>query len=374
MNVLTFVGVSIIAPPELVINTKFVSAGIRYWMGVFPLVCCEIQRLEQRARTIPDPGLRRVALKALKDERGNLEGATAYAAFTPRPYRAAVARATMTFQAAYDYADALSEQPDAGHDGNVCRLHQALAIALKPGACHLDYYAFHIQKDDGGYLDSLVDRCRSALCLLPSFSAVAASARRAATRIVTYQRLNNPGKNESYHPFARWAKGIVAPEADLRWWEAGASAGSSLAVFAVMSAAAGPRLSADYVTALECEYFPWIGSLHTLLESLIDEHEDAITGQHCLTARYTSREETANRLQRLAARADDHAKALCDGEHHMMILAAMVSFYLASPRAKSPHARLVAEQVLTTLGAHALPAMAVLGARHAVGRLLRRGS
>ncbi len=343
-------------------------------MGVFPFVCCEIRRWERRARTIPDPNLRKIALKALKDERGNLEGATAYAAFTPRPHRAAVARATMAFQAAYDYADALSEQPDGRNDGNVHRLHQALLIALKPGACHLDYYALHSQKDDGGYLNSLVDRCRSALCLLPSFPAVSAPAQRAAARIVTYQRLNNPGTGESYHAFARWANGIVTPEADLRWWETGASAGSSLAVFALMSAAAQPRLSPDHVVSLERAYFPWIGSLHTLLDSLIDEHEDAMTGQHRLTSRYTSQEEVANRLQKLAARADDHAKVLSDGEHHMMILAAMVSFYLASPHAKSPHARLVAERVLMTLGAHVLPAMFVLRARHTVGGLVRRGS
>jgi tetraprenyl-beta-curcumene synthase len=348
------------------------SAAARYWIGVFPFASCEIRRWERRARTIPDPKLRRIALRALKDERGNLEGATAYAAFTPRPHRAAVACAAMAFQAAYDYADALSEQPGGMDEGNVHRLHQALLVALEPGVCHLDYYALHDQGDDGGYLNSLVDRCRSALSLLPSFSVVSASARRAATRIVTYQQLNNPGPGGSYQRFARWANEIVTPGEDLRWWETGASAGSSLAVFALMSGAAQPSLSADQVVALDNAYFPWIGSLHTLLDSLIDEQEDAITGQHRLTAHYTSQEEVANRLQKLAARADDHAKALRDGEHHMMILAAMVSFYLASPRAESPHVRLVAEQVLTTLGDYALPAMLVLRARHTAGDLLER--
>jgi tetraprenyl-beta-curcumene synthase len=321
---------------------------------------------------IPDPSLRTLALRALRDERGNLEGAAAYAAFTPPLHRTGVACAAMAFQAAYDYADAISEQPDIGHAGNIHRLHQALLIALKPGVPHLDYYARHDRSDDGGYLNSLVDRCRAALRLLPSFPVVARHAQRAAARIVTYQCLNHPGPGDSYHAFARWATKEITPGTDLRWWEAGAAAGSSLAVFALMSAAAQPTLDAGHAVALESAYFPWIGSLHTLLDSLIDEPEDDITNQHSLTARYTSREETAGRLQTLAARATHHARELPDGEHHIMILAAMVSFYLAGPQAKDPHARLAAERVLTTLGDHAIPAMLVLRARHAASHLAQR--
>jgi tetraprenyl-beta-curcumene synthase len=359
---------SVIAPSQLGIDTKFLLAATRYWIGVFPLACCEIGRWERRARAIPDPDLRRVALKTLKSERGNLEGAAAYAAFTPRLHRAAVARAAMAFQATYDYADAISEQPDGGNDGNVHRLHQALVIALKPGARHPDYYARHTKTNDGGYLHYLVDRCRSALCPLPSFPIVAASVERAAARIVTYQRLNNPSPGGSFHAFSRWAVGITALGTDLRWWETGAAAGSSLAVFAFMSAAAQSALNVDHLAALENAYFPWIGSLHTLLDSLVDEEEDALTGQHRLTARYTSQQEAANRLRTLAVQASNHAKALSDGEHHMMILAAMVSFYLASPRANDSRVRLAADQVLTALGDHVLPAMLVLRARHWASR------
>jgi tetraprenyl-beta-curcumene synthase len=321
---------------------------------------------------IPDPNLRALALNALRDERGNLEGAAAYAAFAPRAHRATVVRAAMAFQAAYDYADALSEQAEGGHAGNVRRLHQALLIALRPGASHLNYYARHGRGDDGGYLNCLVDRCRAALRLLPSFPMIARSVQRAAVRIVTYQGLNHPGPGGSYHAFARWADRETAPGTDLRWWETGAAAGSSLTVFALMGAAAQQALEMDHIAALESAYFPWIGSLHTLLDSVVDEQEDDMTDQHCLTACYASREETATRLQTLAARATHHAKALPDGDNHIMMLAAMVSFYLATPRARDPHARLVAERVLSTLDDHATPAMLVLRARHAASDLARR--
>jgi tetraprenyl-beta-curcumene synthase len=366
------VRVSIFTSLQTVIDTTFVSAAARYWIGVYPFVCREIHHWERRARTIPDPNLRRLALKALRDERGNLEGAAAYAAFTTPLHRTGVARAAIAFQAAYDYADAISEQPDIGHTGNIIRLHRALQIALEPGVAHLNYYPRHGRSDDGGYLNSLVDRCRAAILLLPSFPVVARHARRAAARIVTYQCLNHPGPGGSHHAFARWASKQTTPGTDLRWWEAGAAAGSSLAVFALMSAAAHPTLPARHAAALESAYFPWIGALHTLLDSLIDEPEDRLTDQHSLTARYTSHEETAGRLQTLATRATHHARALPDAERHMMILASMVSFYLAHPQAKAPHANLAAESVLAMLEDYAIPAMLVLRARHAASHLARR--
>jgi tetraprenyl-beta-curcumene synthase len=352
-------------------HRAFLCAAARYWTGVFPFACREIRAWERAARIIPDANLRTIALQALREERGNLEGAAAYAAFSPRRHRFAVARAAMTFQAVYDFADAVSEQPGNEHASDIRPLHKALLVALAPGMSHPDYYA-HSQREDGGYLNRLVERCQAALRELPSLPIVANRMRRAATRILIYQFLNHQGTQSSYDSFARWAHAQAAPGSDLRWWETGAAAGSSLSVFALISAAADPSLDAEHAAALEHAYFPWIGSLHTLLDSLVDEYEDALTGQHCLTGRYASHAETAERLRSLAKRAKDHAQALPDAENHMMILAAMVSFYLAGRHARDPRVRLAAEGVLGALGDHALPAMLVLGSRHMLRNLGQR--
>jgi tetraprenyl-beta-curcumene synthase len=354
-------------------NRMFMATAVRYWIDVFPVACREIRDWERAARKIPDPLLRTLALKALREERGNLEGAAAYAAIAPRQYRTDVARAAIAFQAVYDYADALSEQPDSDRAG-IRRLHQALLVALKPGVSHLDYYEHQDRREDGGYLDRLVDKCRAAVSSLPSFHVVQLQAQRAASRIATYQYLNHQRLDGSNRAFACWARNETSPASGLRWWETGAAAGSSLSVFALISAAAQPKLQEAYVTALECTYFPWIGSLHTLLDSLIDEREDALTGQHCLTAHYGSHAEAADRLQALAAQASKQTQTLPDGKHHMMILAAMVSFYLASPRARDPHVKLAAKSILAIFEDRAAPAMFVLRARHTLRHLAKAGS
>lgn len=355
--------------PQGVRVPAFLLTAVCYWSGVFPFVCREVRHWEQRAGAIPDPSLRTLALQTLRSERGNLEGAAAYAAFAPRLHRASVARAAMAFQAAYDYADALSEQPNSRRAANTYRLHQTLPIALEPGASHLDYYAHNDRGDDGGYLNCLVDTCQAALCLLPALSLIACAAQRAVDRIVTYQRLNHRGPEDSYDAFAQWANQATKAETDLRWWETGAAAGSSLSVFALIGAAAHISLYADHVAALEDAYFPWIGSLHTLLDSLIDQQEDATTNQHSLAGHYLSQEEAADRLRTLAAQAVLHAGGLPDGDDHMMILAAMVSFYLATPQARTPQARLAAERVLATLGDCVVPAMLVLRVRYKTNRV-----
>jgi tetraprenyl-beta-curcumene synthase len=341
----------------------FVCAAVRYWTGVFPLACREIRECERAANIIPDAQLRKIALVALSQERGNLEGAAAFAAFAPRHHRLAVARAAIAFQALYDFADAVAEQPDSSDKSNTRMLHTALLVALDPGMAPLDYYA-HSQPKEGTYLVRLVERCRTALRQLPSLALVADQMQRAADRIRTYQCLNHQGPTDSYDGFARWAHSQAAPESNLWWWETGAAAGSSLAIFALIAAAAEPALRAGHADAVERAYFPWIGALHTLLDSLVDEDEDAITGQHCLTARYGSRTQAAERLQRLTVRAVEHAKALPNAEDHMMILAAMIGFYLANPQAQSVHVRSTADRVLEACGEHALPALLVLRSRH----------
>ena len=196
------------------------------------------------------------ARKLCSEERGNLEGAAAYAAITPRQHRADVARAVIAFQAVYDYADALSEQPDSDRAG-IRRLHQALLVALKPGTSHLDYYEHQNRREDGGYLDRLVDRCRSAVSFLPSFPVVALQIQQAASRIVTYQCLNH--RDDQATPIAHSHAGHArkrAHRSGLRWWETGAAAGSSLSVFALISAAARTTLHTTHVTALDVRIFP----------------------------------------------------------------------------------------------------------------------
>jgi tetraprenyl-beta-curcumene synthase len=314
--------------------------------------------------------LRRLALLTQRSQRGNLEGAAAFAVLAPRVHRARVVRAVVAFQATYDYVDTLAEQPSTDPIANGRQLHLALLTALNPETDHPDYYAHCSDGRDDGYIRSLIDACRGALRALPSYASVAEPALRAAGRMVTYQSFNHDTRGDPQRALARWASALTPPGSGLRWWETAAAAASSLSVFALIAAAAQPVLASGETLATEDAYFPWIGALHVLLDSLIDRAEDLHSGQHSLVDHYASDEEAAIRLGAIAARSVQGAATLPGGTQHALIVAAMTSFYLSAPCASTPGACLAAQQVGETMGALTTPTMVVFGARRAAGRLL----
>jgi tetraprenyl-beta-curcumene synthase len=364
----------VVAPTgsRIALASAFAGAASRYWLGVFPLLSRELRHWHEHAREIQDPVLRRHALLTQKSERGNLEGAAAFAVLAPRAHRACVLRAVVAFQATYDYIDTLAEQPCADPVANGHQLHLALLAALEPEGEHPDYYEHSAGGHDDGYMRKLVDRCRFALRALPSYASVADSALRCARRMVAYQALNHGESSETRGALARWATGLTPPDTGLRWWETAAAAASSLSVFALIAAAAQPTLESGQAAATESAYFPWIGALHILLDSLIDRGEDAATGQHCLVDHYVSSEEAAVRMSVIATRATRATEMLPQSAEHATILAAMTSFYLSSPTAAAPGASPAAEQVRRSMGAMAAPTMIVLRARRAVDGLAQR--
>jgi tetraprenyl-beta-curcumene synthase len=356
---------------RIALTGAFAGAARRYWLGVFPRVCGERRRREARAQQIPDALLQRVVLDALR-KWGNIEGATAFAAFVPPRRRAAAARAMASFQAAYNYLDMLTELPNTDPTVNGQLLHRALLVALDPEASHLNYYAHHHLQDDGGYLRDTVDECRAALAELPSYAIVAPAARRAAERIVAFQSCNTGEVQGDYLALERWARAATPAGTGLRWWETAASGGSSLGIYALIAAAAQPHVDPAEIAAIEGVYFPWIGALHSLLDNLVDVAEDYATGQRSLVGCYASSLDAATRMRMLAERSLQAAHELPGSRGHTLVLAAMASFYLSTPEAAVPAASPVARAVLDALGEPAQLSMFVFRSRLRLRRLVPR--
>lgn len=376
--------------PRAPATAAFAVAAGGYWTTVFPRVCGELGRWRAQALEIPDPRLRADAVRALA-KRGNMEGAAAFATFAPARRRAAVVRATVAFQSAYNYLDTLSEQPNARPTQNGARLHEALLAALEASSTVAprdmparasptiegfergeprDYYEHHdAGRGDGGYLASLIEACRDSLAELPSYRTVAPAAWRAAERVVGFQALAAGGAAGEGEAIERFGRNHTPAGVDLRWWETAASCGSSLGVHAMLAAAAAERVQAADVQALERAYFPWIGALHSMLDHLIDTSEDARMGQRNLIDCYGSPGHAAERMSVLAEHALACARALRPAHRHELIVAAMASFYLADPQAHTSDAAPVARPVLDVFGPLARPALAVFKTRRAAERV-----
>jgi tetraprenyl-beta-curcumene synthase len=317
-----------------------------------------------RAAAIPDPLLRQLALDAQREKRGNIEGAAAFAALAPRAWSTTTIRLLVAWQAAYDYADLVAEQPCLDRSANGRQLHLALLRALQLTPPDEDYYSHYDRNEDGNYLKDMIDSARTAFGNLPNNHLVASLAQQATRRIIVYQALN-----QDDHPaLARWAATEAPRTAELRWWETAAAGASSLPVLALLAAASDPTLTASDSKAIARAYFPWIGALHTLLDSLIDLQEDTAAGQTSLLAHYGSPWETAIRMQMLAHRALLATRDLPQGRRHALILASMASFYLTATDGRQT-TTLASQGVLDALHGTTRPSILVMRARRIASRI-----
>jgi tetraprenyl-beta-curcumene synthase len=353
----------------------FLDAARVYWLAVFPRVCRELARWRARAERIPDPALRSRALAALS-ERGNMEGAAAFATFVPAEARPAVISATVAFQAAYNHLDALSESWLGAGDAAARSRHAHEALLAALGGDTPNRSLSHPPADpgwrgacggDGGYLAELVAACQSALAQLPGWPVARAGALRAAARVVEFQTWQAGGDaptadgiDPAAAPLPRPAGAAgpgsepAPPLADAPgspyWWELAGAAGSSLGVHALIAASADPLLAPAYVHALDAAYFPAIGALHTVLDHLVDRDEDRAIGQRNLIDCYASPAAAERRLGALARDALTAARTLGPAPRHELIVCAMAGFYLAAPAARDPAARGAARAVARELG------------------------
>jgi tetraprenyl-beta-curcumene synthase len=355
------------------LRRAYARAAINYWMDVFPRIQDERRHWRCRAELIPDPVLRSLALNAQRVKQTNVEGSAAFAAFTPPEHLLAVVRAQVAFQSIYDYADTLAEQPNERPVANGRQLHQALSAALDPRASILDdYYANQQRRDDGGYLQEIVRVCNGTLETLPSYDAVAAAAGALGERIVCYQSLNLTEQQGGQGRLARWARLATPRGGDLRWWETAASAGSSLGVFALIAAAARPELASTEAGEIKDAYWPWIGALHSLLDSVVDEAEDAAAGQRSLLDRYSSPNEAAARLAFLARESMRSVRGLTNSHQHSIVVTGMVGSYLSSG-SHSQRGRLVSRAVLAEMDGLIRPTMLIFRCRE-IAKALAEGT
>jgi tetraprenyl-beta-curcumene synthase len=350
------------AAEQLALTRTFTVTVARYATVVLPQVRHELAHWRRRAEQIPNAQLRHNAQLALA-KRGNIEGAALFATLAPAAHRRETVRALVAFQSAYNYLDALSELPSDQPAANGEQLHQALLSALNPGAADVNFYALNPDRRDGGYLQSVIDACARALDSLPSFQALAPTARCAAARIVRFQALNLNEHQGGQHALRQWASEATPSSDSLAWWETAAAAGSSLSVHALIAAAADGELDSHDAGAIDRAYHPWAGALHSLLDSLVDRREDRLHAQRSLLEHYRSPTDTAIRLSALAERAGDSIGRLPNARTHRAILTAMCSYYLSAPECDTAEAQAVTGALTKTLGLPLRAAIVMFRAR-----------
>jgi len=339
-----------------------ISALAIYRREVVPRVRDELQGWEARAGVIPDPALREAALSALREKRPNAEATAVFAILAPRPRRAGALRAMTALQTTTDYLDTLGERPLEDPLASGLALHRALGEAMSPSALPSDWYDHYPHSEDGGYMAALVATCRQEFAALPASEAVRPVAWRAAVRCGEGQSYTHAAAGGKDGRLEAWAARQPGPQG-YSWWEVAAGASSSVAVHALIAAAAEPSTSAAEAELIDAAYFPPIGALTVLLDDLVDLEEDRATDQHNYMSCYPSSEVAAERLASVAERATAATGALRHRSRHAAILAGVAGYYLSAPAAGGEFAAPIRKAMLDTLGPTVRLVMATMRSR-----------
>jgi tetraprenyl-beta-curcumene synthase len=342
----------------------------RYWIGVAPLVRTQLRRFEQRARAIPDPRLRALALEKLRMERFNAETAAMLATLAPRAQRADVVEAIVAYELLYDYLDGLTEPPAPDPLRNGRQLLHSLIDAVTPDAvARDDYYRHSPHTDDGRYLQELVRAVQAALVRLPAAEAIGAAIRDAASRCAEAQVHVHAGAGSE--SLQAWAVDEAQGTA-LEWrvFLAGAAA-SVLTVHALIAAAADPQTTRAQAEAIDTAYLS-ISALGTMLDSLIDYERDAATGEQWFVGHYDSCELLARELAGVARRAAIDVRALPHAAHHVMLLVGAVTYFTSAPTPEQAATRALLEPLHRQLQPLTGPTLAYMRAWRAAKRMRQR--
>ncbi len=343
-----------------------IAALAAYHRTVLPQVHEELRRWERRTVRIPDIALRDAARLALKEKSSNVEATAVFAILAPRSQRSSALRAMIALQATVEYLDLLGEQLPDDPLADGLALHRALVEAVTPGAGYSDWYRLHPQAEDGGYLAELVATCQRALAALPSGDAVLVTAQRAARRCAEGQSYTHAavGGEDGVHALETWGANLDE-HGDYLWWELAAGASSSVALHALIAAAAHRDTDETEAERVDAAYFPPIGALTVLLDDLVDREEDAAAGEHNYLSYYLSNCLAAERFAFLTSRSRTSVAGLRFGRRHAAILMGVGGFYLGTSAAKSDYARPIRTRMLNALGAAVYPILAAM-------RMLRR--
>ncbi len=333
-----------------------------------------------RASVIADAPLREDALDSLIRKRANTDGAALFSVIARRR-EDHLLRAIVAYETIWDFLDNASERGAAVGVLNGLQLHRALMESLDPDAALSTYYRHHPWEDDGGYLVALVAASRSCCASLASYRQVRdlllQEGRRAnvgacnheldperrKAALDSWAREEFPDMATSLRPGGPWVSGpeLAGP------WVSGAELAGPRVSSGARALAGGPQASRFELTAAascsavihvllaiaadsECDeqrvigaysaYFPWFSVAVTMLDSYVDQAEDAASGAHSYVAHYPSEEVAMGRIYEAIELSTHSLEGLRRGHRHAVIAACMVAMYLSKDSARTPHMRM----------------------------------
>jgi len=309
----------------------------------------ELNHWRLSARLAPDPALKEQALKSLTLKSFHALGGSIYATRYPQ-WESVLIPLIVALQTISDYLDNLCDRMQLTDPTAFRFLHLAFLDALNPDQPARNYYCHYPCQQDGGYLAELVAFSQNRIRLLPSLAVVQDSLLGLASLYCDLQVYKHMDLASRESVLQKWAesKNIKFPE--LHWWEFSAASGSTLAIFALLTAATRPQLSAKECQIILNAYFPWICALHILLDYFIDQQQAQLEGDLNFVSYYVDDSTTQQRLNWFIRKSIDGARKLPDVKFHTTVVKGLPALYLSDPKVNKQNFNTTANQLIAKTG------------------------
>ncbi|MFD2117299.1 tetraprenyl-beta-curcumene synthase family protein [Paenibacillus yanchengensis] len=303
----------------------------RVYKYILPQVNEQLQRITERAKQIPDRELRKQALDSISTKKFHCQGGSVYAAAHPA-YMPVLVPLIVALQTISDYLDNLCDRSTSMDADDFALLHQAMYTAVTPGMELDNYYAKRTEQNDAGYLKFLVITCQQQLSNLPAYSYVQSEVQQLVKLYSELQVYKHIAPHLREERLLDWWELHRTNYPQLQWHEFAAAAGSTLAMFVLFLAATDEQLTKEQVALYKQAYFPYICSLHILLDYCIDMEEDMLGGDLNFCSYYPSSIELVDRLEFILRQARKSAERLPAAKFHRLIIDGLLALYLSDPK------------------------------------------
>ena len=318
----------------------------RVYRYILPEVKTQLHIWRETAERIPDSELKNQALASIATKQFHCEGGAVYAAAN-LPQRHVLIPLIVAFQTISDYLDNLCDRSTSLDPRDFRQLHQSMLDAVDIDAPINDYYEYHEETEDGGYLSQLVIACQSWVKLLPAYELVADEIKKLVSLYCDLQVYKHIRTDLREQALLDWWDEQKEDYPQLKWNEFAAATGSTLCVFMLFLAATDRNLIEAEVKLIRDSYFPYVCGLHILLDYLIDQEEDISGGDLNFCSYYENRDFAVHRMAQIVIKAREKIALLQAPPFHRMIIEGLLALYLTDPKVrKQPEVKLMAKQLM----------------------------
>ncbi|MEA1959948.1 MAG: tetraprenyl-beta-curcumene synthase family protein [Bacillota bacterium] len=314
-----------------------------------------LKHWEREVLQCSDTELRKQALSSLHNKAFHCHGGAVFAVPYPRSERVLL-ELIVAYQTLCDYLDNLCDRANCT-DGQAFRqLHESLLDAIQPDKdITVNYYEGYPMQDDSGYIEKLVQECRTCIKHLPSYSIVQDDLMKLVQLYIDLQVYKHIDQDWREEKLITWANQHLKEYPRLHWQEFSAACGSTLGIFALFGLASMKHIENDEAVHVVDVYFPWVCGLHILLDYLIDQQEDKQGGDLNFTFYYQDQEEMIDRMKIFIDESLHLGQQSINPLFHKTVVEGLLAMYLSDGKVREQGYEHLANDLLKTAGGAVVP-------------------